>query len=560
MSFFYDRKTMTSVRTFLAVALLAYAVAAHCQLPELVPAPAQPMSQEDLRAVYGELAQTHDGLVYTYHLLGYPSEEAARDVWEKMQQPRFRFQRFDKLFKNVTPRTAYLFAMDPVLREKIVSLYAGERTGPLRNARGWVIAELLSTRPAPVPAFAEAEPRIPGLILGGTLPGAAELKAVAAFRNRTIANGIQSVDDLRAAPADLDVNMKLSSQDRLLLRSVSRGRLDLQDALLKRGANPNLCARKFCPLQVAIFQGSPDSVDLLLKAGADPNQVDPAIGVAEGPLGAAAFRGNIDLAGRLIAAGAKVGGVGKGESPLMAAASAANRPMVEFLLSKGADPSYVTESAPARGVLDSAERSKNAEFASWLRGLMLDKAKASGRFSWTGWIEQDGKRFALDGKPVVLKRAPFGVVARMKPEAILYVSAGTDVRQFEEFRKADRESAMLSSGNISAESKEPNGIVVHEPRKSGERWGGSEAWWKDEKDSRFTSVKDTPQGREHTRRIERVVVIGVEEKDGKDKFTDATIADYGGKSIFLVIGTRLRMTFMDDAVVEPREVELTFGQ
>ncbi len=548
------------MRAYFGLLLLLIAFGADAQVPDAAPAPAQAMSQDDLRAVYTELTQTHDGLYYTFHLLLYPTEESARDAWEKLKQPRFRMQRFDRLFKNVTPRNAYLFTLDPALRERMVSLYPGERTGPVLTRRGWVIAELLSSRPATAPAFAEVSPNIPALILAGVLPGPTELKVSATLRHRAIGNAIQSVDDLRLAPPDLDVNMKLSSQDRLLPRAISRGRLDLQEALIKRGANPNLCARKFCPLQIAIFQGSPDSVDLLLKAGADPNQVDASIGVAEGPLGSAAFRGNIEMANRLIVAGAKVDGQGKSESPLMAAASAANRPMVEFLLSKGADPFYVTPSGPARGALDSAERSKNAEFAGWMRAMMLARARASGQHSWTGWIEQDGKRFPLDGKPITLKRAPFSIVARMKLDAMLYASASTDVRLFEEFRKADRESAFLSSGNISAEAKESNGIVVHEPKKAGERWGGSEAWWKDEKDSRFTSVKDTPQGREHTRRIEQVVVIGAEEKDGKDKFTESTVFEYAGRSMFIVLGTRVRMTFMDDAVMEPKEVEVRFGQ
>jgi hypothetical protein len=229
--------------------------------------------------------------------------------------------------------------------------------------------------------------------------------------------------------------------------------------------------------------------------------------------------------------------------------------MAEQLIATGADLFAVSRSAPERTALDFAERRKHTEFAAWLRGLMRTKAKDSGLYAWEGWIEQDGRRIAIDGKPVTLKKAPFRIVVRMKPDRMLYVSASSSPQLFEEFRKAGPDSALLSSANISAEGKEPAELVVHEPQKPGERWGGSHAWWKDDTDSRFTSVTDTPQGKEHAREIRSLIVI-----DASDKINDEIpVAAYKGGSLYLVIGTRIHMTFMDEEVFDGKTLELKFN-
>ncbi len=518
--------------------------------------PPAPMSRDDLATVYTELMQTYDGFLYTVHLLGYPDEDSARKGWERLQGPPFRMQRLDRIFKNVTPRNVFLFQLDPALREKLVSLTAGQRTGPVLTARGWVLCEFVSKRVTPVPGFEQVQAGIPGFVAARVLPSASELLSTPALRARTVANQIWTTDALSAAPGDLDVNMKLSSENTLLMRAVSLGRFDLVEALLKRGANPNQCARGSCPLEGAIFGGSRAAVDLLLGAGADPNQRDPSIGVEEGPLGAAVAKGDVEIVTRLIASGAKVNAQGKGASPLMAAAETASRPMTELLIAKGADLFAVTDSAPARSALDVANHGKHAAYAAWLRGLMREKAKGSGNHAWDGWIEQDGRRVAIDGKPVTLKRAPFRIVVRARPGQMFYASASNDARLVEEIRKGDPDSAFFSTMTTSAEN--PTGdtsLVVHEPRKPGERWGGNHAWWaKSESEKRFSSFKDTPQGREHVREVNSLIVI-----DAADRINDeAPVSAYKGASLFLALGTRVHMTFMDDEVFGVRTVELKF--
>lgn len=331
--------------------------------PAMAQPPAPPaLTAEELRTVYTELVQTHDGFAYSLLALRYATEESALAAWEQLQKPPQRMQRLDRIHQGIKPRVMRLFMLEPAIREKLVSLFEGERIGPVGVRQGWLIIELQAKRAEAAPTFEQIEQFIPGYVAAGILPSAAQLHDDPALRARSRANAIRSVDDLNAAP-DLDVNLRLSSYHRLLTRAILQDRLDLVEALLRRGANPDLCARQFCPVQSAIYRGSRGAVDALLKAGADPNQHDESIGVFEGPLSAAAFRGDLELAARLIAAGARVNGQGSGEPPLMAAASAANRSMAELLIARGADPFLRSSRPPGRGPLDLAERGKNAEFA-----------------------------------------------------------------------------------------------------------------------------------------------------------------------------------------------------
>jgi len=225
------------------------------------------MTPDDLRTVYAEAAQTHDGFVYTVHMAGYSSEEAARKIWDDLQQPRLRGLRLDQFLSNVAPRTAYLFAFDPPVREKIVTLYKGERAGPIRTARNWVIVELVEAQPAALPSIASID--LPALVAAGALPSAAQLRSDPALRRRSAANGVRSLEDLRKAPADLDVNQTLSTGETLLIRSLLHRKDDLFAELLDRGADPNRCAYKFCPLHLAAFRGERKIAQRLIDKGAN---------------------------------------------------------------------------------------------------------------------------------------------------------------------------------------------------------------------------------------------------------------------------------------------------
>lgn len=513
-----------------------------------------PLPADEAGAVYRELVATHDGEVYTLNIVGFPTEAAALDAWARMNQPPGVGLRLDKAYKGITPRPRYLFSLEPALRERVVNLGYGGRTGPVKTRRGWAIAELVETRATPAPSFAEVEANLPALVASGTLPDAAQLRDDPALRQRSARNAIQSVDDLRAAPADLDLNGLRSSHFTPLLHAIYIGRADLVQALLDRGADPNRCAHANCPLRSAILVGSP-AVDALLKAGADPDGVAPEVGVVATPLVAAAVRGDRALARRLLAAGARIEGHPAGLTPLMAAASRADRSMAELLLERGADP-FASRPGPRllRTVVDRADASRNAEFAVWMRELVRQRARASGAYAWNGWIEQDGVRQPIDGRPISLKKAPFRMVFRMHAERELYVSASTDAEAYARFRERPSEPAGFHSrGAISAEDDKNRTLVVHAPQKAPKVWGGSQSWWAAGGETRFSSSADTPQGREFTREVGELVLI-----DADDKIRDLAIDAYPEPALHLIVGTRVRLGWLDDDVFEPRFVELRF--
>ena len=99
-----------------------------------------PLAPADIQLVYEELVHTHDGEAYTLNIVGFASEPLAAAAWKSMTEPPMAGLPLHKVRNNIVPRQRYLFNIEPALRERIVNLRVGERTGPVRTRIGWAIA------------------------------------------------------------------------------------------------------------------------------------------------------------------------------------------------------------------------------------------------------------------------------------------------------------------------------------------------------------------------------------------------------------------------------------
>ena len=127
-----------------------------------------------------------------------------------------------------------------------------------------------------------------------------------------------------------------------LIKAILEGDALKVASLLKAGANPNEIDDTFTsPLTAACRTGNPVTAKILLDAGA---KVDaPRTSKGRTPLMVAlAYEGGITITKLLVEYGANVNAVTEnGTTPLMIAAGGAKLNVVEYLLSKGANPKSV---------------------------------------------------------------------------------------------------------------------------------------------------------------------------------------------------------------------------
>ncbi len=117
-------------------------------------------------------------------------------------------------------------------------------------------------------------------------------------------------------------------------RALTRDDVSWLRSLLQQGVDPNTRDPKGYPaLSLALRRESPGAFALLLaQPDTDVNALNAA---GESPLMLAAIAGDLDACQKLLARGARVNG--PGWTPLHYAASGPSTPLVELLLSQGAD-------------------------------------------------------------------------------------------------------------------------------------------------------------------------------------------------------------------------------
>jgi ankyrin repeat protein len=126
-------------------------------------------------------------------------------------------------------------------------------------------------------------------------------------------------------------------------KAVSDGNLKPIETLLTYGFNPNQSVNGYTPLYFAIQLNQTNVVELLLAGHADPNALVDRVNTASPgnmtPLQFAVQVGNLQIASRLIGAGAHIDSKGAaGRTALHYAARSNHLDMIRFLIDRGADP------------------------------------------------------------------------------------------------------------------------------------------------------------------------------------------------------------------------------
>ena len=551
---------MTTI--LLAVALTASAIA-----QDTAAADAQRRLQlkpDQLLALYLEAAAVHDGMVYTIDVARFADCSDAQRTIAQFDMPPNRMKALRQLVKTSRYVNRYLFALEPELREQVRSMRDGERTGIRLANDECLIAEIIDSKAQPMPEPKELGPVLPLVVDRGWLPHPDLLQQDAKLRSRTAANKIRSVADIDALPAGFDFNTVRSDGHTILTHALVLEKVDVANAVLAHGANPNLCAPRYCPIQLALTlrdrQLARELLERLLNAGADPNQFDRAQRTRLLPLASAAGK-DLGLVERLIKAGAKVNGVPDASPPIFFAAATGRQDVVDYLIAQGADL-FVRDASRAglpNTVYTAAQETKSPLFVEWIEKRMIEAAAKSGKYRCELWLEQDGHRVNGSGSEYRLKRAPFRIVVRLaEPSTRGVLLASAETRAFhDDVRSRSPESAMFRSATTVAEETDGTSDWLDVlPAGSSTSAGSTQFWfWTTEVDRRFSGRRSAGGAIEYFKDIR---AIALDQGSGSQEFKPMPIDQYSGTDIYVVAAVPVELSALDQRFVDPVLLKLTF--
>jgi Ankyrin repeats (3 copies) len=536
--------------TATALALLAGNAIAEPAASDAVPA----LTDTELRTAYAEV-QAIGGMTYTYYF-GAAADEVKLDaILQRLgRAPSESF--VERL--GIKKRVGYAFTMPVEMRDVVVRTPIGRVSGKFRLQDSWCFVYVSGINFVAVPPLEQLREALPKLVHGGEIPAPADaLRPPLLYSYQ--ASQVHDLAALSRLAPQVDSNVTLPNGSSMLLGAIAGSSLDLAKALLDRSADPNKCAAAICPLSLAVYaKNAPEILDLLLARGANPDITDVEAGSLVTPLALAVTQPNgIALAELLLAKKANVDGVPGETPPLIAAAQKGDRATIEMLLQHGADlfRASASPSIPANALTVAQGANTDPKFQEWLAQQWHDTALASGRFDWQGWIEQDGKQTAIADKPIVLKREPFKVTVRLRPQARLMVAASADMALFDDARDAQRKAYTPLHSIAAVVADECEGderpLIMSGPSTNPKLMGGGDRvmLWEDAPGCRaFTAVAADPSGTRYTRTL------------GSLEFYDSrtSISDSNLSALFLVIGTQLPIQFPQFDYFGEKRVEIRF--
>ena len=503
------------------------------------------LNEQGLQMAYRFARAAHTGFEYQLNVAVFPDCNAAQSLWERWrtQPPAMTLGRLNE----VRGSRGLAFEFPPQLREALWRMTRPlDRSGVVRLANGrCLLAELARATKADMPPLDTIAERLRTAVRRDnvTHPDRPE------FARRMAFEDVLDAAALARLPADEDVNTRLLNGETLLMRAILSGESDFLAALVKRGANVNQCVPAFCPLATAAFRKD-RALDLsrqLLAAGADPNQFDAGLRTYL-PLGIAALEARLDLMRLLLDAGAKASGVPGATPPLRFAAEKGSREAMALLIERGADLVW-RQGLPTDSAYLAAK--EHAGLAAWLEPQIVAASTRQGRLDWSGWIEQDGKRYPLAGGDIRLKRAPFRFVFRLAtPEEGIAVQAMDAPLLHQQVRAADR-TASLTRGIATASAEDDNDTTLNVWREK-DSGPGYHAWAVPPTNSRLKPGAVAGEW------IKEITGINTFEVDPKADAERVDVARSPHAVIYLALATQLMLSPLDSQLHKPQLVRLMF--
>lgn len=371
-------------------------------------------------------------------------------------------------------------------------------------------------------------------------------------------NKVSTTAEFDQLPPGFFIDRPLSSGYVMLQRMLIRDDPAMVAAVLTRGADPNLCPMRACPLQLALASkaNAASYVDALLKAGAKPDQL-PAGELPNSALSMACANGQLAAAAYLLAGGADPDGHTSTNSPLAFALYSGNRQIAQLLLDHGADPLQqrpLSGSAKFYTPIAAAQQAKRADTVAWFRSVLLKKLAAKPAYRWAAWVEQDGIRHPLGKAPIHLQRRPFSLYVRMAPEATLRLEAATGTPLFEEL-KGDLDAPLFDLRRQQSElPQDLDSLLVSEGLARGAHAtpiGGLLAW--SPARGSFTATASTRAGTLYVRTVNRLRL-----DDGLHGVVEVPLEDSTQRELDLVIGTAVDYSALSGELVNARKLRLLF--
>jgi PPIC-type PPIASE domain len=533
-------------------------------------APLPSWTPEQWDALFATALHTAGGSAYVYSEASYVDLESANKASKLGLSVETRAKQH---------RARNLIDVEPELRFALARLYqADEVSQPVVRMRPdgrqvWTVIQLERREDvARLQYGAPFRTDAAAWVAKGLLPSPEQILKSPEAKARIAYWRATSVQLLASVSTNLSPDVEYGNLGTPLLDAIIRKDMAAANELVRRGANVNRCGVWGCPLVMAAkMEDAAESmswVEWLLKNGAVSDGIDSrGLDGLSSALTGACWRGHFAVVQRLVQAGASLNGVPDSiVTPLEAAASNANKSLVEWLIARGA--SVLPRPNPRWfGVISlysAAQQSKNEAFIAWTERTILNAAAGLPDYRFSVFFEQEGRRIDVDGKGIArLKSAPFKMVFTL-PESASNVQVGASLHAawLEEFRATDLRNAMfraMASGALTdASQPDSQYLLLSRPCKAGANMdrgcdGAHMSLYVNVSDRNDFHERRTAGGKAYVRAVTQLLDFV------ENKSEIVPVQRLAGQTLYLIMGIPLSLGGpTGERFVQPRMVSVQF--